>query len=66
MKFRSLILAFLALGLFAACASTKVTQETPIVDPGLARPNRSTCTTSSPIPPRFLRIRLSALKKRLS
>jgi hypothetical protein len=39
MSLRNLIIGLFALGLLAACASTKVTQQTPIVDPGLARPN---------------------------
>jgi Domain of unknown function (DUF4410) len=39
MNFRNSIVGLLGLGLLAACASTKVTQQTPIVDPGLARPN---------------------------
>ena len=31
---------FFALAVLAGCASTKVTQQTPMVSPGLARPNR--------------------------
>src|SRR5580704_7838700 len=31
---------FFALTVLAGCASTKVTQQTPIVSPGLARPNQ--------------------------
>src|SRR5438067_12191044 len=39
MKLRSSVAAVLALALLAACATTKVTDQTPMVDPGLARPN---------------------------
>ena len=34
------VLIFLALGVLAGCASTNVTQQTPMVMPGLARPNQ--------------------------
>jgi hypothetical protein len=37
---RSTIPVFFALVLLAGCASTNVTQETPMVSPGLPRPNR--------------------------
>lgn len=41
MKSRSLALPlFFALALVAGCASTQVTQQTPMAQPGLARPNR--------------------------
>ena len=36
----SAVLIFLALGVLAGCASTNVTQQTPMVMPGLARPNQ--------------------------
>ena len=40
MKFRgSIIPLFFALAVLSGCASTQVTQSTPIVNPGLARPN---------------------------
>jgi hypothetical protein len=37
---RSTISVFFALALLAGCASTNVTQQTPMVSPGLARPNQ--------------------------
>ena len=35
-----LVLCLLAMGVVAGCASTNVTQQTPMRSPGLARPNR--------------------------
>lgn len=35
-----MVTAFLAVGVLAGCASTKVTQQTPISSPGLPRPNQ--------------------------
>ncbi len=35
-----LVLCLLAMGVVAGCASTNITQQTPISSPGLARPNR--------------------------
>ena len=41
MKFISrIVLCLLALVVVAGCASTNVTQQTPMSNPGLARPNR--------------------------
>ena len=37
---RSTMLLFFALAVLAGCASTTVTQQTPMVSPGLARPNK--------------------------
>jgi hypothetical protein len=37
---RSTISVFFALALLAGCASTNVTEQTPMVSPGLARPNQ--------------------------
>ena len=37
---RSTISVFFALALLSACASTNVNQQTPMVAPGLARPNK--------------------------
>ena len=51
-RIRAILILF-SLAVLSGCASTKVTQQTPMASPGLARPIKSGSTTSSPTLPRF-------------